>query len=60
LTGLQDVKKDYEKSCQSKRGIITCVRLKMLHSELTEKIIVRVFAVYNEMGYGYLESVNIG
>ena len=29
----------------------------MLHSELTEKIIACAYAVYNRMGYGYLESV---
>ena len=29
----------------------------MLHSELTEKIIACAYAVYNKMGYGYLESV---
>ena len=28
----------------------------MLHSELTEKIIACAYAVYNKMGYGYLES----
>ena len=29
----------------------------MLHSELTEKIIACAYKVYNQMGYGYLESV---
>ena len=29
----------------------------MLHNELTEKIIACAYAVYNKMGYGYLESV---
>ena len=29
----------------------------MLHSDLTEKIIACAYAVYNRMGYGYLESV---
>ena len=29
----------------------------MQHSELTEKIIASAYAVYNKMGYGYLESV---
>ncbi len=29
----------------------------MLHSELTEKIIACAYAIYNKMGYGYLESV---
>ena len=29
----------------------------MQHSELTEKIIACAYAVYNKMGYGYLESV---
>lgn len=27
------------------------------HEELTEKIIGCAYKVYNEMGYGYLESV---
>ena len=34
-----------------------CVRPKMQHSEITEKIIVCAYKVYNKMGYGYLESV---
>jgi len=29
----------------------------MQHSELTEKIIACAYAVYNKMGYGYLELV---
>jgi GxxExxY protein len=29
----------------------------MQHSELTEKIIACAYAVYNKMGFGYLESV---
>ncbi|MCK5566135.1 MAG: GxxExxY protein [Planctomycetes bacterium] len=29
----------------------------MLHSELAEKIIACAYAVYNKMGYGFLESV---
>jgi len=29
----------------------------MQHSEITEKIIVCAYKVYNKMGYGYLESV---
>ena len=29
----------------------------MLHSELTDKIIAAFYAVYNELGYGFLERV---
>ena len=43
--------KDYKKSCQSERNIATCVRLKILHSELTEKIIACAYTVYNKMGF---------
>jgi len=29
----------------------------LLHSELTDKIIAAFYAVYNELGYGFLEKV---
>ena len=40
-----------------RKAITTCVRRKMQHSELTEKIIACACVVYNRMGFGYLESV---
>jgi GxxExxY protein len=35
----------------------TCVREDCLHSELTEKIIGTFYEVYNQLGFGFLESV---
>jgi len=32
-------------------------RMRMLHSEITEKIIKAFFKVYNTLGYGFLEKV---